>query len=298
MTLYGAVELGGTKTVCAVVTDDVAIVDRLSFPTSTPIETCERAIRFLKDASAPHGAMRAIGIGSFGPIALDAGGPRYGQILNTPKTAWAQTNLLETIARFTELPLALDTDVNCALRAEAERGAGAGCRRLVYVTVGTGVGAGIMLDGHVLRGPGHPEVGHLFVPRFDDDSEFAGSCAYHGGRCVEGLAAGPALERRWGQPADTLSPAHPAWDLEARYLAVLCCNLALTVCPSRIILGGGVMQQTQLFAGLRRHFVELLNDYLDLTTLAGTADDLIVPPGLAGESGVLGAGLLAKQLCG
>lgn len=295
--VVGAVELGGTKTVCGIVTSDGELLARESFPTTSPAETFARAIEFLLAAQENHDKLRGIGIGSFGPIVLNPASARFGRILATPKSGWAHSNVLHEVAKHTALPVSLDTDVNCALRAEAAWGAGTGRRNLVYVTIGTGIGAGIMIDGQLVNGRNHPEVGHMFLPAFDDDRDFEGNCAFHGARCVEGLAAGPAIAKRWGRPATQLDAAHPAWDLEARYLAILCINLVLIASPSRIVLGGGVMQQPQLYDAVRHYFDRFLNGYIDATVLSESADGLIVAPGLGGDSGVLGASVIARQSC-
>ncbi|MEL7538087.1 MAG: ROK family protein [Pseudomonadota bacterium] len=295
MNLLAAIELGGTKTVCGVVAADGKLLARESIPTTTPTETYARAIASVTTLASDPGDICGIGVGNFGPIMLNRSSTRYARILETPKVGWAQTDVLAEIGKHTTLPVAIDTDVNCALRAEAAWGAGVGRKNLVYVTIGTGIGAGIMIDGRLANGRCHPEVGHMFLPQFADDRDFAGRCAFHGALCAEGLAAGPAIEKRWGRPGAALASTHPAWDLEARYLAVLCINLALMASPSRIILGGGVMQQPQLIGLIREHFVALMNNYIDLSVLADSVDELIVTPGLGSDSGVLGAGVIARQ---
>lgn len=295
MELVGAIELGGTKTVCGVVAASGQLLERVSFPTTEPSETLQQAARFLGSAALTHGELKGVGVASFGPICVDQDASDYGRMLRTPKAGWLDTNVREIVAELTQLPVALDTDVNGALRAEAKWGACVGQPSGVYVTVGTGIGAGVMIDGSVIGGGRHPEIGHMMLPRFDDDKEFAGSCPFHDGRCAEGLASGTAIEQRWGRPAVELDTAHPAWDLEARYLASLCLNLMLTLMPTRIILGGGVFRQQQLIGLVRMWFLRFLNDYVELPSTKGTVDDLIVAPTLGEDAGVLGASVVFTE---
>ncbi len=295
--IVGAIEAGGTKFVCAIATADGELLEQVRFPTTSPGPNYDEAMRFIISAGDRAGELRGVGIGHFGPLDVDPGSHNYGRISKTPKAGWSGANVLDEVARHTDLPVAIDTDVNCAALAEQRWGAGQGVDNLIYITVGTGIGAGIICDGRVLYGKAHPEVGHMMLPKLDEDRDFDGACPYHGARCAEGLAAGPAIEKRWQCPASSLGETHPAWDIEANYLAMLIINLLLVASPQKIILGGGVMGQAQLFPAIRARFVELLNDYADLSVLTDSVDDLIVPTGLGANSGILGASAIAARFC-
>ncbi|MFT3791511.1 MAG: ROK family protein [Rudaea sp.] len=293
--LYGAVEAGGTKFVCALGEPGGRLVAEASFATTTPDETLARVADFFVEARVRHGAVAAVGIGSFGPVHVRRGAPQYGRIARTPKPGWEGVDILGEISRGACAPAAIDTDVNVALLGEARHGAGAGCDDVVYVTVGTGIGAGLMANGRIVYGFAHPEVGHMHVPKLAEDAAFAGVCAFHGDRCIEGLASGPALRERWGTGAENLPPEHHGWTLQARYLAALCVNLLVTCAPRRIILGGGVMMQAHLFARVRMSLCELLNGYLDFAAYGIGLDELVVPARLGGRAGVVGALELARD---
>jgi fructokinase len=291
MTLVGAIEAGGTKFVCAVGTgpNDIRALER--FPTTTPGETISRAIKFFRAQPEP---VAAIGIGSFGPVDLDQHSPTYGCITSTPKPGWRNVPLLSRIRDALGVPVGFDTDVNAALLGEYRWGAAQGLDSAIYVTVGTGIGGGGMVGGRLMHGLVHPEMGHIFVPRRPDDP-FEGACPYHGHLCWEGLAAGPALERRWGAKGETLGPAHPAWELEAHYLAAGLVTLICTLSPQRVIVGGGVAQQPHLLPMVREKVLSLLNGYVQSPAILEGIESYIVPPGLGNQAGVLGAIALAQE---
>ena len=278
---------------CAIATADGRLLDQVRFPTTSPGPNYDEAMRFIISAGGQAGELRGIGIGHFGPLDVDPSSHNYGRISKTPKEGWSGANVLDEVARHTDLPVAIDTDVNCAAVAEQRWGAGQDVDNLIYITVGTGIGAGIICDGRILYGKAHPEVGHMMLPKLDEDRDFDGACPYHGAACAEGLAAGPAIEKRWQRNAASLGETHAAWDIEASYLAMLIINLVFVTSPQKIILGGGVMDQTHLFPAIRARFVELLNDYADLSVLTDSVDDLIVPTGLGANSGILGAAAIA-----
>jgi fructokinase len=290
MKIYGGLEAGGTKFVCVIGSGPQAILAEERFPTTTPAETIARAVAFFK--RAPDLEVAALGIGSFGPVDLDPASPTYGCITTTPKPSWAQVDLRGHLQHALNVPVAFDTDVNAAAFGEhywvPENRP---LDPLVYMTIGTGIGVGVMVNGQPLHGLLHPEAGHIFIPR-DPRDPFAGVCPYHGD-CFEGLAAGPALAKRWGQPAETLPPDHPAWPLEAHYIALAAANLTLTLSPQRIILGGGVMQHEDLYTRVRHDVMQLLNSYLSADRITQHPDQFIVPPALGHHSGVLGAIALA-----
>ncbi|WP_232522411.1 ROK family protein [Marinimicrobium alkaliphilum] len=291
--LYGGLEAGGTKFNCVLAHTPSKILARASFPTTTPEETIGHVIDFFQSASRERGPLSALGIASFGPVDRSTGSETYGYITATPKLKWVDTDLLGQIANALRVPAEFDTDVNGAALGEGVLGAAKGLENYVYVTIGTGVGAGIMANGRPVNGAIHPEVGHIFIPRDPQDTDFPGACPYHGD-CLEGLVAGPALEQRWGCKADQLPVDHQAWDIQARYLAIMCINLTVCYSPERIILGGGVMQQGHLFPKIRAHFKKLMNGY-EQGPAAGNLENFIVPPGLGNAAGETGALLMAQR---
>ena len=292
MPLWGGIEAGGTKFVCAVGTGPDDLWAEVRFPTTTPEETIGQAIQFFQQQQKEP--LMAIGIASFGPVDLNPDSATFGYITGTPKPGWAHTDFAGTIRRALGVPVGFDTDVNAAALGEHRWGAAQGLDTFVYLTVGTGIGGGGMVNGKLIHGLMHPEMGHIRVPHDRDMDPYAGFCPYHGD-CLEGLAAGPALEGRWGQRGETLPADHPAWPLEADYLAFGLVNIICILSPQRIILGGGVMQQHQLFPLVRRRVQELLNDYLPVPAILDQIDDYIVPPGLGDRAGVLGAIALAQH---
>lgn len=284
MPTFGAIEAGGTKFVCAVGTgpDDLREVE--SFPTTTPDETLTRAASYFEGRG-----VEALGVGSFGPVDLDPSSPTWGYVTSTPKPGWQNVDVAGPLGRALGVPVAFETDVNAAALAEHRWGAARDVDSFVYLTVGTGIGGGALLDGRLVHGQTHPEMGHVLLAR-DPGDDFPGVCPYHGA-CWEGLASGPAIEARWGARAETLPPDHEAWPVQARALARGLVNLILTLSPERVVLGGGVMRQSQLFPLIRQEVAALLNGYLPLPDdLAG----LVVPTGLDGKAGVLGALALAQ----
>ncbi len=295
MTLVGGIETGGAKVVCAVGSGPADLRAETRFPTTTPEETLAQAIAFFREQREQQGALAALGVAAFGPLDPDPASPTYGTITSTPKPGWANTDLVGPLARALNLPVAFDTDVNGAALAEGRWGAAQGLHTFVYLTVGSGIGGGALAGGQLLHGLLHPEMGHLRLPRDRQQDPYPGRCPYHGD-CLEGLASGPAIAERWGQPAETLPADHPAWALQAHYLALGLVNLILTLSPQRIILGGGVMQQAQLFPLVRRRVLALLNGYVQSPRLLEDIDAYIVPPALGNRAGVLGALALAQQV--
>jgi len=282
-------EGGGTKFICAVAAGPEDILARASFPTTTPEETIGKALSFFKE----HEPFGALGIATFGPCDLDPHSPTYGHITRTPKAGWENVNLLGIFRRAFAVPIGFDTDVNAAALGEWKWGAGKGLESVVYITVGTGIGGGGVINGRMLHGLVHPEMGHIRIPRAPGDS-FPGNCPYHGD-CLQGLAAGPAIEARWGKRAEELPQDHPAWSLEASYLALAINDLICVVSPERVILGGGVMHQRHLFPLIRQEVQRLLNGYVQSPRIIEKIDEFIVPPGLGDRAGVSGAIALAEQ---
>jgi fructokinase len=238
----------------------------------------------------------SLGIGSFGPVDLNPLSPTYGWITKTPKPGWCDTPLLPPMRDALGVPALIDTDVNAAALAEWKLGAAKGLNSCLYVTVGTGVGAGLVVEGRLVHGLVHPELGHMLLRQEPADRTPVGFCPYHAG-CLEGLASGPAIEKRWGTKAQNLPADHEAWDLEAAYLAQMCMNAVCVLSPEKIILGGGVMQQKHLFPLIRRKTVALLNGYIQAKEIIDHIETYIVEPGLGTRSGATGALLLAKQAC-
>lgn len=293
MTLYGGIEAGGTKFVCAVAAGPNRIEDEIRFPTTTPEECISQCVAFFR----PHRAQLAgVGIASFGPVDPDPASPTWGHVTTTPKAHWAHTNFAGAIRQTMGLPVGFDTDVNGAALGEHRWGAAQGLDTFVYLTVGTGIGGGGMVNGKLIHGLMHPEMGHMRIPVRTDDA-YAGFCPYHG-TCWEGLAAGPAIEGRWQLRGEELGPDHPAWEMEADYLALALVNIVTLLSPQRIIMGGGVMDQAQLFPLVRQKTLTYLNGYIQSPTLQTGIEDFIVPPGLGNRAGVMGAIALAQDAAG
>lgn len=286
MVKIGALEAGGTKMVLAVYTLEGEELERLTLPTLTPQQTMPQMVDFFRS----H-AVDALGVGSFGPLDLDPRSPTYGAITSTPKLPWRGYPLLRELLGGRDIPAAIDTDVNAAVLAEVVRGAAQGLDSAVYVTVGTGIGGGVYVNGATVRGLMHPELGHMLVKPHPDDPNPRGVCPYHAS-CLEGLAAGPAIAARVGGDARELPDGHPTFDIEAYYLAQMCANLVLTLSPQRILLGGGVMQRAVLFDKVRRQTAALLNGYVNQPAITERIEDYIVPPAIFPVSGLVGAYLL------
>ena len=283
----GALEAGGTKMVCAIGDENGNVFERMSFPTRMPEETMPDIINYFRERP-----VEALGISSFGPLNLNKQDPNFGDITTTPKPGWQNYPLLRTLAEALNVPVGIDTDVNGAALAEARLGAGRGLDSLVYYTIGTGVGGGAVVEGRLLHGLVHPEMGHMLLRPCKDDPAPHGFCPYHDG-CLEGMATGVAIEKRWGVPAAQLPPEHIAWDIEAEYLAQMCANTIVILSPKKIVLGGGVMHQMHLFPKIRRRTQELLNGYVANDTILHDIDNYIVAPGLGDNVGAAGSLLLA-----
>lgn len=286
--MIGGIEAGGTKFVCAVGSDQGEIFEEVRFPTTTPEESLSRAVAFFKDQETDRGPLSAIGIASFGPVDLNRQSPTYGYVTTTPKPGWANAEFRGVIAREFDIPVGFDTDVNGAALGEGKWGGAQGLDSFVYITIGTGIGGGVMSGGRLMHGLIHPEIGHVRIPHDRTLDPYGGCCPYHGD-CFEGLASGTALGGRWGDKASTLSPDHEAWDLEASYIASALHSLICTVSPQRILLGGGVMDQEHLFPRIRTRVLQLLNNYVQSPAILEDIDSFIVPPGLGNRAGVMGA---------
>ena len=293
MALYGGIEAGGTKFICAIGTGPDDIRAETRFPTSAPADAIRQAIAFFKGYQSRE-PLTAIGVASFGPVDPDLRSPSFGYVTTTPKPGWAQTNFVGPLRDALGVPVGFDTDVNGAALGEHRWGAAQGLDTFVYLTIGTGLGGGGMVNGKLVHGLMHPEMGHMLVPHNWEADPYAGFCPYHGD-CWEGLCAGPALEGRWQTRAENLPLDHPAWELEAHYLALGLVNIICTLSPQRIIMGGGVMDQSHLFPLVHNNVYMMLNGYIQAAQILENMDSYIIPPGLGSRAGVLGAIALAQD---
>ena len=290
--MYIGIEAGGTKFVCGAGTGPDDLTDIAIFPTTTPDETLARACAFVADHVQ---GLQAVGVASFGPVDLHGESDTYGFITSTPKPDWTTVDVVGHRRQAADVPVGFDTDVNGAALAEATWGAAADVSSCVYVTVGTGVGGGAMVDGQLLHGLLHPEMGHLQAVRHPDDG-FPGHCPFHGD-CIEGMAAGPAMQERWGEPAQDLTgdDRRRAVEIEAYYLAQLAAAVTYILSPERLVFGGGVMRLDGLLDGLRSQLLERLGGYLQVPEITDHVEDYVVAPALGDRAGVLGAVALADR---
>jgi fructokinase len=292
--IVGGIEAGGTKCICAIGSGPEDIRAEIRVPTTDPQTTIGELLRFITGYEKENGRISALGVAAFGPLDLSPVSPTYGSITSTPKPGWQNTPLLTIFRDALQLPVAIDTDVNVAAFGEQCWGAARGLENFIYLTIGTGIGGGGMLNGKFMHGLTHPEMGHVRVPQDRLADPFDGICVFHG-NCLEGLASGPALEKRWGRRAESLAVNHPAWRLEAQYLGYGIVNFICTLSPEKIILGGGVMQQSQLFPMIRTEVATSLNGYIVSEMLEARIDETICPPALGNRAGVCGALALALQ---
>lgn len=287
----GGIEAGGTKMVCAIGDEKGELFERVTIPTRQPEETFEEMIRYFSDKQ-----IEALGIGCFGPVDLNRSSATYGFITSTPKPGWENTDVVGRFQKALSVPVGFDTDVNGAILGEVMLGAAKGCENAIYITVGTGIGVGVYVNGGLLHGLVHPEGGHILLAKHPKDT-YSGKCPYHG-CCFEGLASGPAIEERWGKKAELLADEMNVWELESYYIAQAITNYILTYSPQKIILWGGVMHQNQLFEQIRAKVPELLSGYIQHPAVTEKIADYIVPPALGDNPGILGAiqlGVLARK---
>lgn len=285
---YGGIEAGGTKFICAVAQEDGTIVEKIQIPTTHPEETLVQVVAFFKKFE-----LKAIGIGSFGPIDINQTSPTYGWITSTPKISWKDYPIVQKIEEAFKVPVGFNTDVNAAALGEATYGAAKGLDNCLYITVGTGIGAGAVVQGMVVQGLTHPEMGHIFVRRHPDD-QYIGKCPFHQD-CLEGLASGPAINERWGKNGIELANDQEVWEMEGYYLAQALMQYILILSPKKIILGGGVIKQKQLFPIIFKNLQKLLNGYVSVPELSNDINQYIVSPGLGDNAGITGSLLLGKQ---
>jgi fructokinase len=291
---YGAIEAGGTKFICEVTNAEGTPLAATRINTTTPTETMAQVLQFFTAQQQTLGPIDAFGIAAFGPLDVHRCSPTFGHVLATPKPQWSNTDLVTPLRQQFGCTVGIDTDVNAAALAEALHGAAQHCSNVVYVTVGTGIGGGVCIDGNTLKGALHPEMGHIRVLRHERDKDFAGCCPFHGD-CLEGLASGPAIAARYGKPLDELADTSEAVEVVGYYLGQLASTCILLLSPQRIVFGGGVMQQAALYPVIRRTALQLINGYVGIGALDTTLEQLIVAPGLGERSGISGAFALARQ---
>lgn len=291
--LLGAVEAGGTKFVCAIADTSGRLLEKVTVPTTTPAETFSAALHFFTQKARQGSVISGLGIATFGPVEIDPLASNYGSILKTPKPGWAGANFITTFSSL-NAPVVIDTDVNGACLGELSEGAGRGCKTLAYVTVGTGIGVGVVKNSVSLSGIAHYELGHIRPPHDTKRDPFVGRCPFHGD-CLEGLACGPAIFDRWGASLSELPSDHDAHEIEAEYLSHLALTIIMAHMPERIIFGGGVMKTRGLIELVRIKTKSLLGGYIGVPVLAGDLAEYIVPPGLGDLAGVTGAINLAQR---
>ena len=292
--MFGGIEGGGTKFICAVGTSPDDIRRETRIPTTAPDETLGQAILFFKQAELDFGRLSALGVACFGPLDPRPDSPTFGHILPTPKPGWTNADLVGTLRSAFDIPIGFDTDVNGAALGEWKWGAAQGLDTFIYLTVGTGIGGGAMVNGQLLHGLLHPEMGHILLPHDKERDPFEGYCPFHRD-CFEGLASGTAMEKRWGQKAETLPPDHPAWELEAHYIALAVASFVMTFSPQRIIIGGGVGGRDDLLPIIRRNVQTFINGYVQSPMITRAIDEYIIPPGVGDRAGMLGAIALAAN---
>ena len=282
MAKRAAIEAGGTKFICGIGNEKGEIFEKISIPTTVPEETMKKVIEYFKEKE-----FEAMGIGSFGPIDPVKSSETYGCISKTPKPHWSDYNIVGELKKNFNVPMEFDTDVNGAALGESLWGAGKGLNNVMYITVGTGIGAGAVVNGKMLQGLTHPEMGHISIKRNEND-KYKGKCPFHSD-CLEGLASGPAIEERWGEKGYNLEDKNEVWELEAYYLAQALVNYILILSPERIIMGGGVMKQKHMFPLIRKNVKEFLNGYVHKKEILEDIDNYIVYPGLEENSGLIGS---------
>ncbi len=293
--LYGAIEGGGTKFICAVGSGPNDVRAEARFETTTPGETMTQVVNFFQQQEREVGKLSAIGFACFGPLDPNPASTTYGYILPTPKPGWSNADVVGALRSTFDAPVAFDTDVNGAALGEWRWGAAQGLQTFIYLTVGTGIGGGAYVEGSLLHGLIHPEMGHILLRHDREKDPFDGVCPFHGD-CFEGLASGPALEKRWNQRAENFAPDHPAWELEAEYIAQALVNYVMTLSPQRIIIGGGVGSLEHLLPKVQKRTRELINGYVQSSAILENINAYIVNPGLGSRSGALGALALAENI--
>jgi fructokinase len=292
---FGGIEAGGTHFNCIIANGPDDILAEIQLPTTTPKSTLAAVSSFFNDQAASRKIhLEALGLGSFGPVDLNPKSKTFGSITCTPKSSWQNTPILTILKKELSLPICFETDVNCAALGEMTWGAGKNVDNFIYITIGTGIGGGIIIDRKPVHGLTHCELGHIHIPHDLSKDPFEGCCPFHRD-CLEGLASGIAVEKRWKTRAENLPRDHPAWELETNYISLALHNFICTLSPKRIILGGGVMQNEFLFPLIRQKTLTLLNQYIESPVLSKRINEYIAPPGLGKKAGSLGAVALAQK---
>lgn len=291
--LIGGIEMGGTKIICGVARDPWNVVDEVEIPTAAPSVSIAAVLGFFTRHIQGGQMLTSIGIGSFGPVDLVVGSSRYGELIDTPKSGWSGVNISRILAQELGIKCFVDTDVSCALMAEAVASRPR-IKSAAYVTIGTGIGVSFMADGAIVRGETHSEFGHSYIPQHNDDSGFDGVCPFHANKCAEGLFSGPAIGARASRAAKEIPKDDQVWNIVSDYLGTFCLNLFYAMAPHTIILGGGVMSRRFLFPLIRKSFVSKLNKYTGALAGRVAAEDYIRPVALNGKAGLVGALMLAE----
>jgi fructokinase len=292
---FGGIEAGGTHFNCIIANGPDDILAEIQLPTTDPESTLSAVTGFFCEQAASRKIqIESIGLGSFGPVDLDPDSKTFGSITCTPKPGWQNTPILKILQKELSHPIYFETDVNCAAIGEMQWGAGKKLTDFLYITIGTGIGGGIIIDRKPVHGLTHCELGHIHIPHDLIRDPFEGCCPFHKD-CIEGLASGTALEKRWKIKAENLPRDHPAWELEKEYISLALHNFICTLSPKRIILGGGVMQNDFLFPLIQQKTLSLLNRYIESPAFSKHIEEYIVPPGLGKKAGSLGAIALAQQ---
>ena len=273
--------MGGTKMVCAIGNETGEILDRFVVPTTTPQETLNALVEYFKDKK-----IDSLGIGSFGPVDLDKTSKTYGYITTTPKPGWANTDVLSPF-KVLNIPIGFDTDVDAACIGEVALGAGKGLDNVIYGTIGTGIGFGVYLEGKLIHGMMHTEAGHILLNKHEMDKDYVGPCPFHT-NCFETLASGPSIEKRWGKKGEYLYDNPKVWELEAYYIGQALCDLIMCYSPKKIILGGGVMHNQELYKLIRQETLKNLNAYIKRDEILVDIDNYIVSPILKDNAGIVG----------
>lgn len=292
---YIGIEGGGTKFICAYGSGPENLKGRTVIRTESPATTMKSLIEYIREVNA-HTPIAGIGASIFGPLDLNRSSPTYGYVTSTPKKEWRNFNFLGEFKQAFSCPVGFDTDVNAAAISEYRWGAAKNLSDMLYLTVGTGIGGGAIVNHQLVHGAMHPEMGHIFIAQ-DKNDPFSGVCGFHG-NCLEGLASGPSLKERWQvKSALDLPEDHPGWELEAGYLGMALANYSLILSPKKIVIGGGVMRQDHLLPKIHRRFIQHLNGYLQNPTIINDVKNYIVKPGLEENAGVLGAIAIAELAC-
>jgi fructokinase len=294
MNQYIGIEGGGTKFVCGYGSGPDDLQGRAVIATRSPEQTMPEIIEYIRSVLKLTD-IKAIGLSIFGPLDLEKTSKTYGYVMPTAKVEWSNFNIVAYLRKYFDLPIGFDTDVNAAAIGEYRWGAAQGLSDFLYLTIGTGIGGGAMVNGHLVHGVMHPEMGHIMVPQDISRDPFEGVCAYHK-NCLEGLASGPSMKERWRvKSALDLPEHHPAWDLEADYLGSAAATFTMVLSPKRIVMGGGVMRQLHLLPKIRTKMLDVLKGYVQKDAVTKYVDEYVVGPGVGENSGVLGSMALAER---